>query len=261
MCKTKQTLPDSTSINPFGQPFIELMDVDSSNNYAMQQLKSGNAGHGAAFFAYHQSGGKGRRGKKWQSPPGENIILSTIVDTSAFQGDAVFILSMAMALGVQRFLHFYSQKEIKIKWPNDVYFNDRKAAGILVENIFRGQKWKFAIVGIGMNINQEIFDPEIRNPISLKQITGKNYQPAELARELCNYLDETYHLMLKNMQAIIDGYNEVLYKKKERAAFKINSTQIECNILRADKFGRLHIQHPLYDYLEFDNVEWIFSKK
>ena len=261
MCKNKKTLPDSSPINPLGQPFIELTNVDSSNNYAMQQLKSGKAGHGAAFFANHQSGGKGRRGKKWESPPGENIILSVIIDTSVLQGKSPFVFSMAMALAVQRFFSFYAQKKIKIKWPNDIYINDRKAAGILVENIFRGQDWKFSIVGIGININQEIFNPEIPNPISLKQITGENYQPAELARKLCIYLNETYELLQQNESAIIESYNEVLYKKNELATFKINSTQIDCTILGADKFGRLQIQHPLYEFLEFDNVELVIPKK
>lgn len=254
-------MPDSSPINPLGQPFIELKNVDSSNNYAMQQLKSGKAGHGAAFFAYHQSGGKGRRGKKWESPPGENIILSVVIDTSVFQAKTPFAFSMAVALAVQRFFSFYAKKKIKIKWPNDIYINDRKAAGILVENIFRGKDWKFAIVGIGININQEIFDPQIPNPISLKQITGENYQPAVLARQLCIYLNDAYELLQQNELAIIEGYNDGLYKKNEVATFKINSTQIDCTILRADKFGRLHIQHPVYEYLEFDSVEWVLPKK
>ena len=261
MCKNKQTLPDSSPINPLGKPFIELTNVDSSNNYAMQQLKNGKAGHGAAFFAYHQSGGKGRRGKKWESPAGENIILSVIIDTSAFQGKTTFVFSMAMALAVQRFFSFYSQKNIKIKWPNDIYVNDRKAAGILVENIFRGKAWKFAITGIGININQEVFDPGIPNPVSLKQITGENYKPADMARQLCIYLNDIYGLMQQNEQAIIDGYNAVLYKKNETVLFKINTMQVACTVLGADKFGRLHIQHPVYEYLEFDNVEWVLPKK
>ncbi|MBS1730705.1 MAG: biotin--[acetyl-CoA-carboxylase] ligase [Bacteroidetes bacterium] len=261
MHKTKQTLPHSTPINPLGYPFIELTDVDSSNNYAMQQLKSGHAGHGAAFFADHQSGGRGRRGKIWESPRGENIILSVIIDTTAFQEKSYFTFSMAMAIGVHHFFSFYAQKNISIKWPNDIYYNDRKAAGILVENIFRGLHWNYAIVGIGMNINQVQFDPAIPNPVSLKQITQNTYQPALLARDLCMYLNDAYELLSVNEKAVIEAYNKVLYLKNERATFKLNSEQITCTIQEVDKFGKLYIQHPVYDFLEFDTVQWVLPKK
>ncbi len=252
-------MPETAPINPLGQPFIELTEVDSSNNYAMQQVKEGRAGHGSAFFAFNQFQGKGRRSKNWQSAPGENIILSVIIDTIAFAGSPPFLLSMAMACGVHQFLFSLTEKNFLIKWPNDIYFNDRKAAGILIENIYRGSTWQWAIVGIGINTNQEQFDPELANPVSLKQITSKRYQPEKAARTLCNFLETAYRQSLSNPEEIIHLYNLFLYKKNEIARFKKNGTTIECQVDSVDKFGQLKIIHPLLDHLQIDEVKWLIQ--
>lgn len=227
----------------------------------MQQLKSGNAGHGAAFFAFFQLQGKGRREKNWQSPPGQNIILSVIIDTTAFSASPPFLLSMAIAIGVQQFLFSLTREKFEIKWPNDIYFNDRKAAGILIENVYRGHSWQWAIAGIGINTNQENFDPDLPNPISLKQITGKEYHPEKLARELCVYLDEAYKKLINDAAAIINDYNKVLYKKNVSARFHKNGLVIDCIVESVDKFGQLKISHPVLEHLLIDEVKWLIEKK
>lgn len=104
-----------------------------------------------------------------------------------------FQLSAAVAVAVEAFFRKYAFDETKVKWPNDLYWQDRKAGGILIENVISGSgTWEWAIVGIGININETRFPPELPNPVSLKQITGKEFDPGQLARELCGHLDSAY---------------------------------------------------------------------
>ena len=97
----------------------------------------------------------------------------------------------------------YAGDETKIKWPNDLYWQDRKAGGILIESIVRSREsgvgsWEWAIIGIGININQTTFPDDLPNPVSLKQITGKNFDPVELAKELCGLLDKRFTELIEN---------------------------------------------------------------
>ena len=165
-----------------GYPFIELNSVDSTNNYAMQQAKSGLAKHGTAYFAHEQTAGKGQRNKHWLSAKDENIILSVILDASGLLLSQQISLNVIAALAALNLFNNYTTKNFKIKWPNDIYWQDRKTGGILIENIIAGDVWKYSIVGFGLNINQTAFDTSLKNPVSLKQITGNTYDIVEMAR-------------------------------------------------------------------------------
>ena len=161
---------------------IILEKVDSTNNYAMAMVQKGEAISGGGIFAKEQTAGKGRRGKTWESKSGKNVILSITRQMQWLPVQHQFQLSVAVALGCLDFVSKYIKENIKIKWPNDIFINDRKAGGILIENAVKGNLWQWAIIGIGLNINQEDFDKEIR-AVSLKQMTGVNYEVIELGRE------------------------------------------------------------------------------
>src|SRR2546430_17414540 len=137
----------------------------------MQQVKSGVAKHGTAYFAHEQISGKGQRNKQWLSAKDENIILSIVLDASQFLLSQQFSLNMVSALAALNLFNNYTTNNLTIKWPNDVYWQDRKTGGILIENIIAGNTWKYAVAGFGLNINQTNFDVTLKNPSSLKQIT------------------------------------------------------------------------------------------
>ncbi|MDQ2864224.1 MAG: biotin--[acetyl-CoA-carboxylase] ligase [Bacteroidota bacterium] len=153
---------------------IILETVDSTNNYAMGMVQNDSAESGCAVVAKEQTAGRGRRGKEWKSTPSKNIMLSIIAEMQWLPVQQQFQLSMAAALGCLDFFSNYIKENIKIKWPNDIFINDRKAGGILIENVIKGNLWQWAIIGIGININQENFQQEEFNAISLKEITGNN---------------------------------------------------------------------------------------
>lgn len=248
--------------NTIGKSFIELLSVDSTNNYAMRQVQQGAAKGGEAYFAYEQTAGKGQFNKTWLTAKGENIILSVVIDTSALSLEKMFYLNMATALSAQQLFNNYTTEKAKIKWPNDIYWNDRKAAGILIENIIRGKSWQFAIIGLGMNINQNVFDAGLSNPVSLKQVTGKTFDVVALAKTFCEILDENLGcLMLYDGDSVIErNYNSELYRLNQESFFKTNEKIFQGIVRRVDGVGQLIIEvDGIEKKFTTGSVEWMIG--
>lgn len=245
--------------SPIGSPFMELSETDSTNIYATEQVQANMAAHGAAFFAYHQYAGKGQRGKTWDTEPGTNIILSVVLDSSFLLITQQFHLSVMIAVACHDFYSRYALEETKIKWPNDIYWRDRKAGGILVENLIRGSKWQWAIAGMGININQTDFPPHAKRAVSLKQITGKQYDVPALARELCTCLEERYRqLQAGGFEAQLAYYNQHLFKRNEVMKLKKDTISFNCTIKRVSPNGELLVEGGIQDRFQFGEVEWVF---
>lgn len=251
-------MPDT----PIGTPFIELQSVDSSNNYARAIIHENMAQHGMAFFAHEQTAGKGQRGKTWMSEKGSNIIVSIVIQPTFLLISNQFHLSACVAVAIHDLFSQYAGNDTKIKWPNDIYWQDKKAAGILIENIIQKDDkgihvWKWAIVGIGMNINQTSFPAALQNPVSLKQITGKNFDVVSLAKELCKKLDSYYSQLRKGkFEKIYTSYLSHLYKKNESVQFKKESRIFEAAIKNVSFTGQLIVQHSIEEQFDFGEVEW-----
>jgi BirA family biotin operon repressor/biotin-[acetyl-CoA-carboxylase] ligase len=243
--------------NPIGTPFIELHKVDSTNNYAMGLAHEGMAQHGTAVFAHDQTNGKGQRNRQWVSSEGKNVALTLIIEPVQLINSRIFELSMCIAVGVNRFVKAYIGEDVKIKWPNDIYWRDRKAGGILIENVVQGKDWKYAIAGIGFNINQTDFPGLENKAVSLKQITGKHFEPAVLARELCKSLDEQFNKLIHEPKAVIDGYHDGLYKLNERVRLKQGSRIFEASVKEVTDLGQLIVEHAVEESFDVGEVEWI----
>lgn len=249
-----------------GYNFTILDSVDSTNNYAMAQSHAALATHGDAFFAYRQTGGKGQRGKTWHTGNGENIALSIIIEPKQLQVAEQFRLSVAAALGCHDFFSGYAGDETFIKWPNDIFWRDRKAAGVLIENVIgthnlaknSGTAWKFAIIGIGMNINQAAFDSVLKNVVSLKQITGKHFNIVELAKELHQrVLKRVDSLQEKKFDTLRNDYNSVLFKKDCTVILKKGNIEFETVIKSVTENGRLFTIDRVDNFFDFGEVEWV----
>jgi len=252
----------SVSSSP-GIPFIELQSVDSTNNYALGQIHANLAQPGACYFAHEQTAGKGQRGKSWATEKGSNITLSIVLKPTSLQAFQQFLLSACVAVATHNFLDKYVDKAIKIKWPNDLYWKDKKIGGILIENILRshragGVSWDWAIIGIGININQTKFPADLKNPVSLKQITGKEFDPVQLAKELCRSIDHYYkHLPKKETSSYLDSYNHVLYKKNKAVKLKKGNRIFKTTIKGVSQTGQLITQHVIEERFDFGEVEWV----
>ena len=247
----------SSIIHPIGQPFIELITVDSTNNYAMAQIQKGEAQHGWAWFAYSQTAGKGQRGKQWHSVQGQNIILSVALDTNRLPVSGQFYLSAAIALAVHSVFSKYAGSESRVKWPNDIYWNDRKAGGILIENIIRGNKWQWAIAGTGININQTTFGDGVDNAVSLKQITGKDFHVIALAKEICAAMDVWFARLQTNRDAVLLEYNNILYKRGKTVQLRKGNIVFNATIKEVLPDGRLRVEDAAWDAFEFGEISWM----
>lgn len=240
-----------------GHSFVELESVDSTNNYAMALAKSGKAGHGTLVFAHDQRTGKGQRGRTWESRPGENIILSAVLEPVAFPPSSAFGLSAAVALACHDlFSLFAGPDSVAIKWPNDLYWNDRKAGGILIENQFKGMQWVLAIAGIGININQVVFGVTARNPVSLRQITGRVFDVPALARELGGFLDRRYSEWEAG-GSLIEAYNRVLYRRGQEVQLRKDNAVFRTRIEEVSPQGQLVTKDVMERRFVFGEVEWI----
>ena len=245
--------------NVTGKRFIELLSVDSTNNYAMRQVQKELARNGDAYFAFEQTAGKGQFNKQWLSSKRENIILSIVMKTDELPVNQQFILNMIVALSALKLFNKYAGEQAKIKWPNDIFWRDRKAAGILIENVIRGSKWQYAVIGIGMNINQVNFTDGLKKPVSLKQITGKTYNVVDLAKELCEILDkDVAGLLAENNGKILEDYNSELYKLDANVSFKNNADSFEGIIKRVNASGELivEINHEERSF-KTGEIEWM----
>ncbi|WP_236059662.1 biotin--[acetyl-CoA-carboxylase] ligase [Chitinophaga rhizophila] len=239
-----------------------LDTVDSTNNYAMEQVNIGHVTHGTAWFAMDQTAGKGQRGKQWLSPPGENIILTIALQPGMLPLSRQFMLSAAIALSTADWFSRYAGDETAIKWSNDLYWRDRKAGGILIENVLRGNTWQYAIIGIGVNLNQTTFSPHLPNPVSLKQITGKTWDPIELTRSLFTCIEERLkQLHPAQYDALMDDYKRKLFRFGQPATYRINGEYFEGIIQDVLPDGKLCLEKDgEILQLNFGEVEFVLVK-
>jgi len=242
-----------------GHNFIELQSVDSTNNYAMARVHAGLALHGTAYFAHEQIAGKGQRGKTWITSSGENIIMSIVLEPRFLQPMQQFILSAVTAISCHDFVTKYFPDEWSIKWPNDLYWRDRKAGGVLIESICKGKEWLFAIVGIGININQVEFPGHIKNAISLKQVTGKTMVAADLAKELCNCIEKRYTELKQPGagQLLLTEYNNLLFKRNQSVQLKKGDIIFETTIQEVNLQGKLLTFDAIGRSFDLGEVEWV----
>lgn len=299
-------MPQPPAHKPLGTPLIELQSVDSTNNYARSLLqesfltdRQGQALHGTAIFAHEQVAGKGQRGKTWTTEKSANIILSIIVHPRTLSAGfndpltGTFQFTACVAVTLHEFFAKYAGPQpTSIKWPNDLYWQDRKAGGILIESRVGSREsgiaignpsWaesegvgngesipdsnqdgigianrNWSIIGIGININQTSFLPGIRNPVSLKQITGKIFPVIELANEICQLLDKKFiQFNREGFNGIYSYYQEHLYKRDEMVRLKKDNKVFEATIKGVSLTGQLIVHHGIEEVFDFGKVEWI----
>lgn len=160
---------------------IELESVTSTNDIAMNGLGSAKFAHGDIITAKSQSNGRGQRGNRWVSPAGSNLTFSLVIEPTHIQVCQQFAISMMAALAASQAITNLSGVDCRIKWPNDLYVADRKIGGILIEHTMHSQWLSTSVIGIGINVLQQEFDPALPNPTSIAR---------EISRENSHYISD-----------------------------------------------------------------------
>ncbi len=225
-----------------GNKIIYLDSVDSTNNYLKNELNTSNPGNGLLVCANEQISGRGQRENSWESDSNKNILLSFVVYPDFIEADRQFILSKAISLALSDFISQYTDN-VSVKWPNDIFVDNKKIAGVLIENSIKGSEISNSIIGIGININQHNFSNNLPNPVSLSTLTGKTYKINELLPYLIDKLDYWYKQLILNDTETIDKlYIRRLFRYMQMNEFIVKNKIIKAKIIGVDKFGKLIIE-------------------
>jgi BirA family biotin operon repressor/biotin-[acetyl-CoA-carboxylase] ligase len=200
-----------------GQNLITIKQVDSTNNYLKNLLSNSTpVAEGTVIMAESQYAGRGQQQNRWHSEPGKNLTFSLLLSPSFLPVSQQFDLTRAISLGVINALKPFLGEKLKIKWPNDIYYGDRKLGGMLIENTLQSGQIKNSVIGIGLNINQEVFPPEAANAVSLKQILQSDYDLRFILSEICKNIEAAYlSLRSGRYDAIRKAYAERIYRLNE----------------------------------------------
>lgn len=243
-------------LDTIGHHLSLFESLESTNNYAMAAIHDGTAGHGFVYQALEQTAGKGQRGKTWVTGKNMNIALSAVLEPGEILPSDSFLLGAATAIAVRDWLSGYVDG-CMIKWPNDIYIHDKKIAGILIENIIRGNRWNYAVAGIGVNINQPAFEEGLEHAISLKMITGKTYDLALMGRELCAELEKKWITLRRNPEQLIESYNEHLYRKNKVVQFSDNNRVFSATVKYVTPSGELIVAGETDEMVVARGVQWL----
>lgn len=184
--------------------------LDSTNSWVALHEKE--LASPALVYCITQTRGRGQRGNSWESAPGKNITASLLFYPQDFPAQKQFAISEAIALAIVDFLENFAGVKAHIKWPNDIYIDDKKIAGILVEHVIVGKTITRSIAGFGINMNQKEFLSDAPNPISLVQITGKEYNIDKAIDQLSSHLTK-YLRLLENNENIHREFLSLLWRK------------------------------------------------
>lgn len=153
------------------------------------------APHGTALSARSQTAGRGQRGNSWEAAPGKNLTFSLLLRPGSIPAARQFEISEIVAIAIARVLRRrLGTDRVRIKWPNDIYYDDLKICGILIENTLCGNYIERSIAGIGINVNQERFLSDAPNPVSMLNIAGHKF-------DLDRLLDETVSAIVSDFDA------------------------------------------------------------
>jgi BirA family biotin operon repressor/biotin-[acetyl-CoA-carboxylase] ligase len=225
-----------------GSNILFYESIESTNITALALLREKELPEGTVIQAAFQSSGKGQAGNSWKSEKGQNLLFSVVLYPGSVSPGEQFIISMAISLGICDFTDIYFNGTT-IKWPNDIYVNNEKIAGILIENSIMGDSIESSVAGIGFNINQDKFDPETRNPTSLKTITGRIHDTGKCLKEILACLDKRYkQLLYGDREQIRDEYISHLYRAGEWYTYRTAGIRFEGKITDILPSGSIRIE-------------------
>ena len=232
----------------FPVPLLVLMETDSTNRHLTQLCdeQGTDIPEFMTVIAERQTAGKGQRGNSWESEDCKNITFSFVLYPTFIEARQQFILSQIISLSIKEELDEWAEG-ISIKWPNDIYWNEKKICGILIENDLLGHHIGRSITGIGVNINQEVFRSDAPNPVSLKQITGEDHDRYLILANIMKRIKEYYTLLRtdcsgKTADLINTRYAHSLFRRNGFHRYADANGEFLACLLRVEPDGRFILE-------------------
>lgn len=239
--------------------------TDSTNTRAAELYDSDDCSEGTVIIALEQTAGRGQNNRTWLSEPGRNLTFTLCLEPGFLHPSQQFSISKTVALGVLDFVREEISKgnkgesgavDARLKWPNDIYIGRQKAGGILIEHRIQGDTIRATFAGIGLNLNQSEFEPHLPNPVSLFQVTGRGYDPAEALGRLLGSLDRRYaRLQAGAVEETDSDYDRSLIGYGEWSEYLLQGVRIRGRIRGVDEFGRLLLETENGETRCFDHGE------
>jgi len=224
---------------------INIHKLDSTNSYAQRLIEEGNLHEGDVIFTLNQENGRGQGDNLWESEPSSNLLISILLKPKIVDASQQFVLTQLVSVAIVDLITRYVPGElVQIKWPNDIYVNNKKVAGILFQNYIKGNIIEHSIIGIGINVNQKHFYSSAPNPISIINYTNKQINIDELLSKLLTNIGDNYVKLnlKKGFHQLESYYINNLYRYNEWANYSDNKHTFRGKIIDVDNYGRLLIK-------------------
>ncbi len=251
------------SVSFIGEQRIDLTKVDSTNSYAQKLIEKGEAFNGQLISTSYQSGGKGQRGKTWESEASKNVLLSVILKPVLLPISSQFILNKFLTLAIYDTVReLLPQQKVSIKWPNDILVDSKKIAGLLVENLIRIDKIEWSISGIGINVNQHTFKHYSPAATSILLETGIEHEVEDIIKILIKNLNNWQVIFtIGKYNTINNTFDQALLGFGKYRMYEVKDGCIEGKIAGTDEIGNLIIQLQSGETINFSHgdVKFIFE--
>lgn len=228
-----------------GQNLVKLSSVASTNNYLKECLSNSEPLlEGAVILADEQFAGRGQIENTWHSEPGKNLTFSLLLQPNFLPIGQQFDLNKVVSLAIIDTLKPHFGDLVSIKWPNDILVETKKIAGVLIENSVQGSRWKHAVVGIGLNVNQTTFPAELGSrATSIKTILHTDCDLNKLLADLCKALEVRYlQLRSGKFEQLHREYLQHLFKFGQQSYFKVAEQVFEAQITGVGAGGLLELR-------------------
>ena len=230
-------------------------ELDSTNEEAKTRAEKG-AAEGTVIIADYQTAGKGRMGRTWIAQKGMNLSMSIILRPETVPGDTAQ-LTLLIGMVICNTLKKNYSVEANIKWPNDIILNGKKIGGILLESKIESNKVKFVVLGIGMNVNNEIFSDELKQKASsLRLETDRKFDISELVAIFLDEFQILYNNFLqKGFQAFVEEYNALCINVSRQIKFTQNNEEFTGTCLRVSETGDLVVEQETGEIMYVNSGE------
>lgn len=243
-----------------GKNILYLPTCHSTNEIARQKIQNEEFINGTVIYTDYQTNGKGLRGNHWESVATENLLMSLIINPEFIKVEDQFLLNILTANSIHQLLTTLGFENVTIKWPNDIYINDKKVAGVLIEGSISGNKLGPMVIGIGLNIYQKIFNNEKASSL-LAENKDFTLSRNQIIEQFCEIFESGFNkFQALGKPYLLNYYLENLFGINQKRKFLVNNIEIFGIISGIDNFGRLElISENEKKYYDLKEIKYLFE--